>query len=352
MGRILIIGNGFDLAHGLKTSYHDLMNFIKEETNPKEQSVTNPMSGKCNLIHHTFVGKQNPYIAFKFNSKNRDYTYSVCDNQKENPSIFFKSLFNKFNQYNKWVDLESLYFQLLSIHFNSKEKIQLINKEFAYFKEILEDYLYKQIESRIGDYDFQRDNILESKTIGSDKLIGVINFNYTKNIISNYISSLLEKQVHLWKYFSLINIHGVLLDKTNPIIFGYGDDNSEKYKKIQDEENNELLINFKTFQYLRSTNYKRIMALLENRDTKVEIIGHSCGLSDKSLLKTIFEHPNVSSIEYRYHSNQGNYFENVYNISRIFSDNVLMRSKIKDLTNTRIIPQPKIELKKLTEVIP
>jgi hypothetical protein len=31
MNRLIIIGNGFDLAHGIKTSYHDfILDYLKE----------------------------------------------------------------------------------------------------------------------------------------------------------------------------------------------------------------------------------------------------------------------------------------------------------------------------------
>jgi len=38
MNRIIIIGNGFDLAHGLKTSYKDFLEWIKSKIveNPDE----------------------------------------------------------------------------------------------------------------------------------------------------------------------------------------------------------------------------------------------------------------------------------------------------------------------------
>lgn len=43
MNRIILIGNGFDLAHGLKTSYRDFIDdywktFIKEARNSGKQS--------------------------------------------------------------------------------------------------------------------------------------------------------------------------------------------------------------------------------------------------------------------------------------------------------------------------
>lgn len=341
MSRIIIIGNGFDIAHGLKTSYKDLMEFIKEKTNPQSQRVDNYRNG-CGGVHHIFKGKENPYISFKYNSSQRDYFYSDCS---KNNSIYFKSLFQNFNQNQKWSDLETLYFNLISTHQSNLQNIKLINKEFEYLKELLEDYLTNVIESKIDSYDFSLNNIFESRNLYDQKVLGIINFNFTNKLISNYINYLRNNPTQIHTNFQLVNIHGELNNSSNPIIFGYGDDNSEKYKTIQERETNELLVNFKTFQYLRNTNYKNVLGLLEiERGIKVEVIGHSCGISDKTLLKTIFEHPNVSSIEYRYHTEEKNYFENLYNMSRIFSETSLMRNKVMDLSITRKIPQLQIEL--------
>src|SRR5690606_4443610 len=169
------------------------------------------------------------------------------------------------------------------------ENIDLINKEFEYLKLLLEDYLAEQIEKNVADYDFSRSDFFTTSNISSDKILGIINFNYTSKLVSSYLKSIDKSQLH--NDFCVINIHGKLNDISNPIIFGYGDDNSEKYRNIQDELENKLLVNFKTFQYLRNKNYRTILGMLEVEDNlKVEIIGHSCALTDKALLKTIFEH--------------------------------------------------------------
>lgn len=339
MSRIIIIGNGFDLAHGLKTSYKDLMEFIKDKTNPQSQKIDHYSDG-CGGIHHIFKNKENPYISFKYNSSNREFTYSDCS---KNNSIYFKTLFQNFNQNQNWSDLETLYFKLISEQKTNLQNIKLINTEFDYLKELIEDYLTNEIESKIENQDFISDNILHCSDRASDSILAIINFNFTNKIINNYINNLKNNNKHFHSNFRLINIHGELNNPTNPIIFGYGDDNSDKYKEIQNTENNELLINFKTFQYLRNNNYKNAIGILD-RDygIKVEIIGHSCGMTDKSLLKSIFEHPNVTSVEYRYHSNENHFFDNLYNMSRIFSENTMMRSKVIDFDLTRLIPQQKV----------
>ena len=60
-------------------------------------------------------------------------------------------------------------------------------------------------------------------------------------------------------------------------------------------------------------------------------MGHSCGLSDKTLLKTIFEHPNCISIRPFYYIDKdgnNNYNDIVKNIYRTFTDKALMRDKV------------------------
>ena len=83
--------------------------------------------------------------------------------------------------------------------------------------------------------------------------------------------------------------------------------------------------------------YKKLLDFVESdRKFQVCIFGHSCGLSDRTLLNTIFEHQNCISIKifyYKYKEKKSdgsldNYIEIVQNISRHFDNKKLMRSKI------------------------
>ncbi|TXD74537.1 hypothetical protein ESU54_02810 [Aequorivita antarctica] len=80
-----------------------------------------------------------------------------------------------------------------------------------------------------------------------------------------------------------------------------------------------------------------------NSDKKfqVYIFGHSCGLSDRKLLNTIFENSNCRSIKIFYHKNGNgdNYTELTQNISRHFNKKALMREKIVDKTLSVELPQ-------------
>ena len=81
-------------------------------------------------------------------------------------------------------------------------------------------------------------------------------------------------------------------------------------------------------------------------------MGHSCGLSDRTLLNTIFEHENCRSIKIYYHEKKNekgkvtgdNYTEITQNISRHFNNKKLMREKI--VNKTLCEPLPQIQLPK------
>ena len=124
----------------------------------------------------------------------------------------------------------------------------------------------------------------------------------------------------------------------------------EDYKMIENIDDNEYLRNFKSFQYLHTPNYKRLLDLIDSEIFQVYIVGHSCGLSDRTLLNTIFEHKNCVSIKpfyYEIEDEKGqvigdNYTEITQNISRHFYEKKLMRKKI--VNKTLCQPMPKINL--------
>ena len=102
----------------------------------------------------------------------------------------------------------------------------------------------------------------------------LLNFNYTTYIESNFrnMSELFVgscEQEH---------IHGDLNDE-NSIIFGYGDDSGEMYKRLSDKNDNRFLENDKTVKYLGSARYRNFLGFIESAPFQVCIMGHSCGVS-------------------------------------------------------------------------
>ena len=123
----------------------------------------------------------------------------------------------------------------------------------------------------------------------------------------------------------------------------------DDYKMIENIDDNEYLKNFKSFQYLQSPNYKSLLDFIESdRKFQVYIMGHSCGLSDRTMLNTIFEHPNCISIKVFYYQREDgidNYTEIIQNISRHLNKKKLMREKIVNKTLCQPLPQIKLPLK-------
>jgi len=160
-----------------------------------------------------------------------------------------------------------------------------------------------------------------------------LNFNYTFNDLiyqnpDEFESSRYEQMTQT----EFIHIHGSLnKNDKNPIIFGFGDEIDEDYHSIEKLNDNRYLENIKSIKYLETDNYKKLLEFLNNENFQIFIFGHSCGISDRTLLNTIFEHKNCVSIKPFYHQKnekEDNYSDLVRNISRNFNDKIEMRNKV------------------------
>ena len=82
---------------------------------------------------------------------------------------------------------------------------------------------------------------------------------------------------------------------------------------------------------------------LNSEEYQIYIFGHSCGISDRTLLNTLFEHKNCFSIKLFYHQKEDgsdDYTEKTYELYRHFSDKNSMRKKIVDKQKSKAMPQP------------
>ncbi|MBK8832878.1 MAG: hypothetical protein IPN60_18840 [Saprospiraceae bacterium] len=217
-----------------------------------------------------------------------------------------------------WCDIESFYFsKLKSIGYPSfryEEEFSAIKTEFINYLRMLDadnvssinafNYLFSHLENLI-----------------------VINFNYTSTI---------EKYIENAK---CINIHGHLSDNIDDIIFGYNA-NSEETAKLRKMNDNNLLKNLKSYNYKNSDKYDLIKNILRDRHLthEVWVIGHSCGYSDKVLLKEILEYPTVRTIRVFYHNNFSDLINKVVQIENI-TDDKIVTPKIKNKMETLLIPQ-------------
>ena len=336
MNDLYLIGNGFDLAHGLETSYEDfLLWYLKRSVS----NINHERPYEDELI--------SIYTRYTRHFDAHESILTLLENfQKLNVTIkykhdFFKNIVESYRDF-KWVNIEYDYYLALLEIYKWYEKLNIINGNL-YNKEIVSlnacfDFLKKKLVEYLIDVEItskkvnrQIESILLEGTgvKGNDKGEKLfINFNYTKTLEFYTKRNFPTKN-------NLVNIHGELENPTNPIIFGYGDEMDPHYEKIENLNNNEFLRNIKSFGYFRTNNYQRVNSFIEGdgKEFTVKILGHSCGLSDRILLNTIFEHPNCKAIKIYYYQKsetENDYFEKTQEISRHFkaSGKGNMRAKI------------------------
>jgi len=318
LNRIVIIGNGFDLAHGLPTSYSDFMKFLKNDIFKTGNKISDRDSNELIIRKTNEEGNVDPWLSLKYisgqdiptekgfyrNLTPKDieaYSFSIpaCMAKK---SIFFRSLFKERKRLNRWSSFEQLYFENLVKHKNNLESINMINKEFYHIRVLFEQYLNEEVEKKEIDFDkLKLDELfidLKSKSKNDfefDKTY-FLTFNYTSNLLLNYIKHIRQSS-NKNTIDEPIFIHGKLGDDDNPIIFGYGDNTTIEYSNLSELDNN-ATVHFKTINYPIQDEYSRLLEIFDsNTEFYIQLIGHSLEKTDKSLLNWIVSHPKTRKIE-------------------------------------------------------
>lgn len=322
MNKLVLIGNGFDLAHGLKTKYHD---FIMWYLNGVFQELSNNYKYTDSLI--TASSRQNiGHLNFKSITEFQDYLKSYRDyiNFKFK-SQFFETLLKQINNSN-WVNIESEYYSSLITLYKVLEKGSLnrhehidkgvkdLNECFETIKEKLTEYLKIVDKSEISIEPEIANHFINEFGEDSAGNIMFLNFNYTSTIEMYF--EVLNHNNYVVKY-----IHGKLNDDNNPIIFGYGDEMDSYYQKIESLNSNEFLRNIKSFGYFKTNNYQKFSRFINSGSFMVYVIGHSCGISDRILLNSIVEHKNCRRVKiyyYEINDKENDYFEKTQELSRHF----------------------------------
>lgn len=394
MNKIILIGNGFDLAHGLKVKYTDFLNNVIEERvkNPnREQSLfeirktypyENPLDefevdySKSPITNYSLLKKKNKSVRSIDNRVSEFFKVSLKNNDFFNKLLVDLEIesWGGFEQayYDSLTDIERLSKKAFSHVMADSEqryikqgdwfkgKVKKLNQDFQEIKEEFIKYLkthmdevFKRIQPMQSfnqwflspKFDHKKEEQLNpnSPFIEDSKLkpnrVLVLNFNYTQLPEKIYgVGS--ESNVALENYW-VINIHGEVDNQEgNPIIFGYGDEMHESYSRLEDY-GNITLEHFKSFQYAKTANLHKVEAFVESDIFQVDILGHGCGKCDRVLLNYIFEHNQCNRIRIHYHGDKKEY-DNIYmNLSRHFSLNKKqeMRSKVIEVRNDHLIPQ-------------
>jgi len=379
MNRVIIVGNGFDIAHGLKTRYTDFIEYFWKNirTFGKENICTDKVvfwDGVITISRGGYSGSMENIVPL-IDGKRWTEIEGILKNIGSKLTIknkFLKRISRNSNMEN-WSGIEEEYFNCLSNqvagasgHYlddtaYSFDDIKGLNNDLKFIQKALEEYLLlirsnKKIPSinkvlqspfKLDDFSQKwRKEILSKashKYIDSGGVVKPILGNKLKLSVSpehtlflnfNYTNT--EKLYQKSKLFETIHIHGELCNKKNPMILGYGDEIGEEYKKIELKKNDEYLRYMKSMCYLETANITHLLNFIESSPYQVFTLGHSCGISDRTLLNKLFEHNNCASIKVFYYQwkdkktgeIKDDYSDIVRRISRHFSDNTIMRERV------------------------
>ena len=364
MNRIILIGNGFDLAHGLKTSYAHFIDWYWKEwgkkllhgQSKKEEDRLCSFEIKdsigLNMWYYVWNGyyykREKPWIPWD--------EHQVIELAKQDSNLCSFSIKSGFFsevckdvETKGWVDIENVYYSYLRSGIIAPN---IINDELDYLKKRLIEYLLdvqkgitedlckSDITDKIMGPFKKRDFAINAQTQfpeiqmnSYDMDIGkmhpdrslLLDFNYTATVDLYFPKPIT---------FVINHIHGDL-SNPNSVIFGYGDELDSNYKLLSEKNDNEYLRNIKSIKYLESPNYRNLLEFMESAPYQVFVMGHSCGNSDRTLLNTLFEHKNCVSIKPFYFIKKDgtdSYMELVQNISRNFTDMKLMRDRVVNKT--------------------
>ena len=396
MNRIILIGNGFDLAHGYPTRYEDFINWYWDKRVSSFCGNLTSVSEDCICsIKMTTINTFNCWNVFAYNLPryfNKLTGKEVIQSIENEPELyeltmspFFKSICESIET-KGWVDIERAYYNHVKICFNATNRsdnntisIEELNHQLEYLRKLLIEYLkslqyYNQGNEYISNIiygAFNPDDISVSsqdaynthcenygtiipdgkdvevkfgnKRFSNPCKILLLNFNYTPIAIA-YLLIQIEELKYGGDIKAEINfIHGdITMPKT--LIFGYGDELDDTYNSLLKIEENEYLRFIKSIKYLETDNYRKLLDFIESDSYQIYIMGHSCGNSDRTLLNTLFEHKNCASIKpYYYQKPDGsdNYIEIIQNICRNFTDMKLMRDRVVNKTFCEPLPQIK-----------
>ncbi|MDE5715801.1 MAG: bacteriophage abortive infection AbiH family protein, partial [Anaeroplasmataceae bacterium] len=290
---LLVIGNGFDIAHGLRTSYSDFLNICLVDDkihvlSKTERNISELIHSKDILLKNKV--RNNPWVKFFLKRRTEigknwvDFEREikrVCEivSSREDNNEFFKTNehFLKddrgiyfFAGKNGNIDIDCMKSKL-------KELIDMLNFYLLQLEDLPIECQYQSI------IDFGPTH--------------VINFNYTSTFLKQYRSNI-----------SIDFVHGKTGVDTNSIVLGF--DSLKTQEK--DVEFAEFL---KYFQMVNNDIELNIHLGSKIHEINTIIFGHSLDKTDEDIIKDIID--NSSKITLIYHSD-GHKIQMIKNLIDIY----------------------------------
>ena len=325
---ILIIGNGFDLAHGLKTSYKDFLDFCKEQNNKRIPMAVNYGTTFIDNIwlRHFLCRKDElgkTWIDLEEEILTVIETLSNIANIARlqpvtNPNFRFPAMFVirkdvidfKFSNIAEFIMPANYYYQT-----NNNGYTEVETRDFSSIHYFVKDFdsLIRLIYDKLREFtkEFEKyliENVcIKSQVVSDYKLslktsrLYVLSFNYTNTCESLYQYDC-NNLVHDLK-IETIYVHGKV---------SYSDD-SNLFLGTKSFSNKNIPLCFNVFKkhnqrhkYNTIEPYQELLRLIKlpNANPVFHIIGHSLDKTDHNILKHVFSANKDAMIKIYYHDEE------------------------------------------------
>lgn len=327
---ILVIGNGFDLYHGLPTRYIDFVNYAKYEFDNKKETYT--LEEFKNESKHM----QNMFIKYFIKVAEANHTWIDCEQEIKRVVTIVMEILDKTRNPINGISEENSILSTYDIMLDKLRVLEAFNKFFVvdvahYDVEIESKYFHpfygvhrtmimNEMKNDLDDLIIFLEKYLKEKAllrVSSKKSNQiqkihpdyVVNFNYTDTYKLYDISD--EDVFH---------IHGRVGSSPNNMVLGFDDD---------DEKNLDTIYFKKYFQRIQKLTgiidkdkFKKDDSASFVKDESREVISHFFGLSmsktDGDRIKEIEE---LSTKCIVYYHNPEDYAQKIINLIDVFGKN-------------------------------
>lgn len=287
--KLFIVGNGFDLARDLKTSYIDFFNWIDHrvfDSDEKEYEF-HALQHFIGVRDFDYVESSLPELLNKNNESKINFWYfylRLCapiNSNWSNVEYKIEETLEEIDSRKKirpfsFPDNQVLQFTLeyyypsffsKTTYKNIEELFQNLLNDLYSFEDTFNTYISKEVLPNIT-HESSIEHFL-SQTISHDDLISVLNFNYTPFLES---------------YKNYRNIHGSVSSKEE-IIFGI---DSTKIKP-----DSLLYIFTKASRLMRNSPNNTSSAILNTDITDINFVGHSLNKADYAYFQSVFDYLSI-----------------------------------------------------------
>ncbi len=351
---ILILGNGFDLAHGLKTKYSDFLEYCqKRYSSSKTGSVDNNRNFLLeNIWVKHFINKKiagDKWIdlekeIYEVIKKLSRFSYfrskNAYDMFEKNLFVLSKSQshFN-FDEVNKFFTPKYKYIPPNCYTVEIKDFINFLYNQLRDFVKEFEKYLKEEISSKI-------ENAPKYNLQVNSKCVSLLNFNYTDTCEQLYKINFSHNDCGIKT--KAVYVHGKINSRNNcNLVLG-----------TQSFDNEQIPVEFNIFKkhqqrhrYGTIEQYQELLNELKYH-TKMytpifHIIGHSLDETDHNILRHILLSSEKSVINIYYHDEEA-LVRMQNNIDKIIGEEEVM-SKVRfiyqhDIERGILIPQNEQQL--------